>query len=152
MSETHPLAAFEHDYAWHRLGDFPHFHYNVLAVDPEREIADFLIRYEPNGRIFLHRHRSDTHTLVLRGEHRLYEPDGSLKEVRPVGCYTAAPADAPPHSEGGGAEGALVLYSTRGGAEGVLFDVLDEAGQVVATLDLADVAGLFEAQGRQPGG
>ena len=109
-------------------------------------------RYEPNGRIFLHRHRSDTHTLVLRGEHRLYEPDGSLKEVRPVGCYTAAPADAPPHSEGGGAEGALVLYSTRGGAEGVLFDVLDEAGQVVATLDLADVAGLFEAQGRQPGG
>ena len=120
-------------------------------MDLEREITDFLIRYEPNGRIFLHRHRSDTHTLVIQGEHRVFEPDGALKEIRPTGSYTTATADAPPHSEGGGADGAIVAYSTRGSADGVLFDVMDEAGSVVAQLSLADVAGLFDAQGRVPG-
>ena len=151
MASTSDLARFDRHIAWHRLGDFEHFHYNVLAVDADREIADFIIRYEPDQRIFLHRHRSDTRTFVIQGEHRIFEPDGSLKEVRPAGSYTVAPADAPPHSEGGGADGALVLYNTRGSAAGVLFEVLDDGLATVATLGLADVLALFDAQGRRAG-
>ncbi len=152
MSAAINTALLDRNIAWHRLGEFEHFHYNVLAVDAQRELTDFIIRFEPNERIFLHRHRSATHTCVIQGEHRLYEPDGTLLEVRRSGTYSSSPADAPPHSEGGGVEGALVLYSTRGSAGGVLFEVLDEAQNVVATLSLADVAGLFEAQGNRPGG
>lgn len=138
-------------FAWHRLGDFPHFHYNVLAVDEARQITDFLIRYDSDAPIFLHRHRSETHTLVLAGEHRLYAPDGTLTDTRPAGRHTRTVADAAPHSEGGGPDGALVLYSTRGSADGVLFDVLDANGDTVATLSVADVAGLFAQQGNLAG-
>ena len=152
MASTSDLARFDRHIAWHRLGDFEHFHYNVLAVDAAREIADFIIRYAPDQRIFVHRHRSDTRTFVIQGEHRIFEPDGSLKEVRPAGSYTIAPADAPPHSEGGGADGALVLYNTRGSAGGVLFEVLDDGLLTVATLGLADVLALFDAQGGRAGG
>ena len=145
---TTDLERFDRHIAWHHLGDFEHFHYNVLAVDAEREIADFIIRYAPEQRIFLHRHRSETRTFVIQGEHRIFEPDGNLKEVRPAGSY----AVSPPHSEGGGAHGALVLYNTRGSSNGVLFDVLDEHLGTIATLGLADVAALFEAQGSRAGG
>lgn len=150
MSAESTPQGFEHRIRWQRLGDFEHFQYHVLAVDPGREITDFLIRYDAQQRIFLHRHRSITHTLVIRGEHRIYEPDGRFKEARPAGQYSIAPADAPPHSEGGGAEGAVVFYSTRGSAGGVLFDILDPRLEPVGQLTLADVAGLLEAQGAAP--
>jgi len=106
----------------------------------------------PGERIFLHRHRSVTNTFVVQGEHRLYEPDGGVKEIRPVGSYTCSEPSDDPHSEGGGAQGAVMFYSTRGCANGVLFDVLDDSANQVGTLTLQDVATLFEAQGRKAGG
>lgn len=148
MTTPSPLDAA---FAWHRLGDFPHFHYTILAVDEARQITDFIIRYDSDAPIFLHRHRSETHTLVLQGEHRLYAPDGALTDTRPTGRHSITAADADPHSEGGGPDGALVLYSTRGSADGVLFDVLDADGHTVATLSLADVAGLLAQQDRPAG-
>ena len=136
---------------WRRLGDFTGFTYTVLAVDPQRGTTDFCIRYEPDSRIFLHRHRADTLTVVMAGEHRIYRPDGALEDVRPAGAYAFTPADAEAHSEGGGAEGAMVFYSTRGASDGVLFDVMDAAGAVIGAFGLADVAGLFDLQGGRAG-
>jgi hypothetical protein len=103
-----------------------------------------MLKFPPNQQIFLHRHLALTNTLVVQGEHRLYEPDGALKEVRPVGSYTSSPPGEP-HREGAGDEGGVVFYSVRG-KEGVLFEVLDDALNVVGTLSLEDFVGAFKEQ------
>src|SRR5215469_7831815 len=105
---------------WYRLGDFEHFVFAMFHVDLSRNIVDFILKFAPNEQIFLHRHLALTNTLVVQGEHRLYEPDGALKEIRPVGSYTSTPPGEP-HREGGGNEGAVVFYSVRG-KDGVLFE------------------------------
>ncbi|NOT57771.1 MAG: regulator, partial [Deltaproteobacteria bacterium] len=45
--------------------------------------------------------------------HIIYEANGKVREVRPVGRYTSSqPGDA--HREGGGANGCVLHYSVRG--------------------------------------
>ncbi|BBL73722.1 cupin domain-containing protein [Methylomagnum ishizawai] len=134
----------DHNIRWQKLGDFEHFTYYLFDVDIARKTVDFIVKFDPNQSIFLHRHRALTHTFVLQGEHRLYEPDGGLKEARPAGSYTASPAGEP-HREGGGAEGAVVVYSIRGEA-GVLFEVLDDDFNIVGTLGLEDFGQLLAQQ------
>jgi hypothetical protein len=137
---------------WCRLGDFgehfvpfsAHFVFTVLDVDVSQKLCDFMIKFEPNQRIFLHRHLALTNTFVVQGEHRLYEPTGALKEVRPVGSYTSSPPGEP-HCEGGGGEGCVVLYSLRG-EEGTLFEVLDDDLTVVATISMNDLLGVLKEQ------
>ena len=136
---------------WRKLGDFEHFTYTIFSVDTENEIADFSLKFDSKESIFLHRHRAMTNTFVVSGEHSIYEPDGSLKETRKVGSFTSAPASPEPHQEGGGDEGAVVIYNTRGSDNGVVFDVLDSEEQTVGTLTIADLAALFEAQGNKAG-
>lgn len=129
---------------WQKLGDFENFVFAMFDVDEARGLVDFILKFEPNKQIFLHRHRALTNTLVVQGEHRLYEPDGALKEIRPVGSYTSSPP-GDPHREGGGADGAVVFYSVRGDG-GVHFEVLDDALNVIGTLGMRDFIQLFEAQ------
>jgi quercetin dioxygenase-like cupin family protein len=95
---------------WFNLGDFKHFVFSMYDIDRERRVVDFIVKFEPNEQIFLHRHLALTNTLVVQGEHRLYEPDGHLKEIRPTGSYTSTPPGEP-HREGGGNEGTVVFYS-----------------------------------------
>lgn len=130
---------------WYPLGDFKHFVFAVLDVDNDRRIVEAILKYEPNEKIFMHRHIQQTNTFVLQGEHRLYEPDGTLKDVRPVGRYTATPADPEPHSEGGGPEGAIVHYSVRADDD-LLFEILDDKLDVVGTLTMQDLNGAWEMQ------
>jgi hypothetical protein len=130
---------------WHQLGDFKHFVYAMINVDTEKKIVDAILKFTPNEKIFLHRHLAQTNTLVLQGEHRFYEPNGTLKEVRLAGTYTATPADPDPHSEGGGNEGAIVLYSIRADQKEI-FEILDEALNVVAILTLQDFLDVFNEQ------
>ncbi len=126
---------------WLKLGDFEHFVLAMYDIDPKRKVVDFILKFAPNERIFLHRHLAQTNTLVISGEHRLYEPDGSLKEVRPVGSYTSS-APGEPHREGGGADGAVVFYSVR--AESAeLFDVLDDSGKLTGKLTMQDFVDLL---------
>ena len=128
---------------WQSLGDFKHFVFAVLDVDAEKRIVDFVVKFDPNQRIFLHRHKAHTNTMVLQGEHRFYEPDGKLKEVRRVGTYTSTPPGEP-HSEGGGSEGCIVFYSIR--PEGnAIFEILDDEQKLIGTLDLPDFVNLFAA-------
>lgn len=129
---------------WYRLGDFEHFEFAMLDVDVPRKIVDFVLKFPPNQKIFLHRHRALTNTLVIQGEHRLYELDGSLKEVRPVGSYTSSPLGEP-HQEGAGDEGGVVFYSVRG-EHGVLFEVLDDDQNVVGALSTDDFLAAFNEQ------
>src|SRR5262245_33781521 len=137
---------------WYRLGEFgahfapfeKHFVFTVLDVDESQKLVDFLLKFPPNQRIFLHRHLALTNTLVIQGEHRLYEPNGALKEVRSVGSYTSSPPGEP-HREGAGDEGGVVFYSVRG-KDGTLFEFLDDNLRVVGTLSVQDFINVFKAQ------
>ena len=121
---------------WQPFGDFPHFAYSILAVDMARRIADVLFRFDAGRQIVLHRHKALNHTFVIRGEHRLYELDGRLREVRPTGSYTVSPASETPHREGGGAEDAIVLFSMRPEPGQKLYEILADDGTVIADITL----------------
>jgi len=143
-ANTRSFAFDDRNIRWYKLGDFDYFVFAMLDVDRTRQVVDFIAKSEPNQQIFLHRHTALTNTIVLQGEHRLYEPDGSLKEVRPVGSYTSS-APGEPHREGAGAEDAIVFYSVRG-KDGVLFEILDDKLNVAGTLAMADFIQAFEEQ------
>ena len=130
---------------WRPLGDFEHITATILAVDEKNNIADFIVKFEPEKMIFLHRHLAQTNTLVLDGEHIIYEQGTKeVREVRPVGRYTSSPAgDA--HHEGGGAIGCILHYTVRGESD-ALFDVLDDDGNVEATLHTADFKAVLDEQ------
>jgi hypothetical protein len=129
---------------WYKLGEFEHFVFAMLDVDLPQRIIDFILKFPPNQQIFLHRHLALTNTLVIQGEHRLYEPNGNLKEVRSVGTYTSTPPGEP-HREGAGDEGGVVFYSVRG-KDGVLFEVLDDDLNVVGTLSMDDFVAALKGQ------
>lgn len=129
---------------WQALGDFKHFEVFVFAVDEKNNIADFIVKFEANEKIFIHRHLALTNTFVVDGEHVIYEPDGRKREVRPVGRFTSSkPGDA--HSEGGGANGCVLQYSVRGEND-ELFHVLDEKLAVLGTLRTSDFKAALDAQ------
>jgi hypothetical protein len=128
---------------WHKLGDFEHFVYSILDIDRENHIADVLFKFEPHRPIVLHRHMAINKTFVIRGEHRIYEPNGELKEVRAVGSYTSSPASTQPHRECGGDDGAVVFFSIRG-KNSVLYEILDDGQNLIGTLSLQDLIGLAE--------
>jgi len=145
FTETTSSYAFDdRNLRWYTLGDFEHFVFAMLDVDVSEKLVDFILKFPPNQKIFLHRHLALTNTFVVQGEHRLYEPDGTLKEIRPVGSYTSSPPGEP-HREGAGDEGGVVLYSVRG-KDGVLFEVLDDDLNVVGTLSMEDFFNAFQEQ------
>jgi hypothetical protein len=84
-------------------------------------------------------------TFVVQGEHRLYEADGKLKEVRPVGSYTVSPPSDESHREGGGDQDVVVFFSIRG-SDGILYEILDNELNQIATISMQDLIGLHKAQ------
>jgi hypothetical protein len=151
-AETRSYVFDDRHIRWYRLGEFgshftpfdEHFLLTMLDVDVSQKLVDFLLKFPPNQRIFLHRHLALTNTWVVQGEHRLYEPDGALKEVRRVGSYTSSPPGEP-HREGAGDVGSVVLFSVRG-KDGVLFEFLDDDLHVVGTISMQDCMNAFEIQ------
>ncbi|MCG2575892.1 regulator [Dechloromonas sp. XY25] len=130
---------------WQPFGDFPHFVFSILQVDMEQRIADVLFKFAAGQQIVLHRHKALNHTFVVRGEHHIYEMDGSRREVRPTGSYTISPASEAPHREGGGADDVIVLFSMRPKPGEVLYEVLDDDGHPVAEITLDTLYEIFRA-------
>ncbi len=143
-AETTSYAFDDRNIRWYKFGDFEHFVFAMLDVDAQKKLVDLILKFAPNQQIFLHRHLALTNTLVVQGEHRLYEPTGALKEVRPVGSYTSSPP-GDPHREGGGDEGGVVFYSIRA-EDDTLFEVLNDDLHVVATLGMQDFIAAFAEQ------
>ncbi len=143
-SETATYQFDDRNIRWYKFADFEHFVFAMLEIDVSQKLVDLILKFAPNKQIFLHRHLALTNTLVVQGEHRLYEPNGALKEVRPVGSYTSSPPGEP-HREGGGDAGAVVFYSIRG-KDGALFEVLDDDQKVVGTLDMKDFIDALKEQ------
>ena len=142
-----PLTSYRFDdrnIQWQELGDIKHMMVSIFFVDEEKNRVDFLIKFDPNEKVILHRHLADTNTFVIEGEHVIYEPDGRVREVRPVGRYTFGTGrDA--HDEGGGSNGCVLYYSVRGETD-ALFDMLDADLNVVATLRTGDFKAALNAQ------
>jgi quercetin dioxygenase-like cupin family protein len=140
-SETRSYKFDDRNIRWQKLATFEHFVFAMLDVNEKKGLVDFILKFDPNQQIFLHRHTAHTNTLVVQGEHRLYEPNGKLKEIRPVGSYTSSPPGEP-HREGAGSETCVVYYSIR--AEGdTMFEVLDDDLKIVGTLGMKDFINLF---------
>ena len=129
---------------WQRLGDFQHLHYSILHIDEKNRIADVLFKFAANEKIVLHRHLAHNNTFVVQGEHRLYRPDGSLKEVRPVGSMTSSPPSDDPHREGGGDQDVIIAFSIRG--DGVLYELLDDDMNQNGTISMQDLRDLYNAK------
>jgi len=143
-AETTSYAFDDRNIRWYELGEFKHFVLAMLDVDEKRKLVDLILKFEPNQQIFLHRYLALTNTLVVQGEHCLYEPTGALKEIRPVGSYTSSPPGEP-YREGGGTEGAVVFYSIRGEHD-TFFEVLDDDLKVIGTLGLQNFIDAFNEQ------
>lgn len=131
---------------WCQLEGFDQLSYFIFDVDREKQIVDVLFKFAANEQIALHRHVALNHMLVIQGEHRLYEPSGSLKETRPTGRYTVSPASDEPHREGGGEQDVVILFSIRG-TDGTMYEILDDNQNVIATLGMGDFEALHAAQG-----
>ena len=142
-----PMTASQFDdrhIQWRELAGFQHMRVSIFFVDEAKNLVDLLIKFDPNEKVLLHRHLADTNTFVVEGDHVIYEPDGQVREVRPVGRYTFGTGrDA--HDEGGGPNGCVLYYSVRGETE-ALFDMLDADLNVVATLRTGDFKAAFDAQ------
>ena len=130
---------------WQPLDGMSGFVLKIFDVDPAARTADFAIKFEPDTKVLVHRHLSLTHTFVVAGDHVIYEPDGRLRESRPVGRYTVSQVTGDIHSEGGGPNGCTLLYSVRGDADG-MFDVLDDDLNIVSKLGVAEFQGIMDSQ------
>jgi len=130
---------------WNTIDGFDHVAYHVCAVDEEKRIVDILFKFDANSKIAPHRHKSDYITLVLQGELRIYRANGELKEVRPVGSYVSGKADGEPHTEGGGDQDVIALFSNRN-VDQLVYEILDSDLNVVATFGIAEFKALMEAQ------
>jgi hypothetical protein len=86
--EGEAMAAYnfdDHNIKWNKLGELEHLLYSILNIDEKNHIIDVLFKFDANEKIVLHRHMVHNNTFVVQGEHRLYEPNGEIKEIRPVG-------------------------------------------------------------------
>lgn len=130
---------------WQTLEGFEHLQYSILDIDEQNKIVDVLFKFAAHQQIVLHRHKALNKTFVIQSEHRLYEADGRLKEVRAVGSYTSSQPSNEPHREGGGDLDVIVFFSIRGG-EGAFYEILDDDLNVTVTLGMQDFIGLYKAQ------
>ncbi len=127
------------------LGELEHLRFSILNVDEDNHIVHVLFKFDTNEKIILHRHVIHNNTFVVQGEHRLYEPDGTLKEIRPTGMYKSSPA-GDVHREGGGPDQDVVVFFDMRGHDGVFYELLDDDQNVVATLSYADFLALYKAE------
>lgn len=126
---------------WRRLEGIAHLAYSILDIDTTNRIAHVLFKFDANQQIILHRHRSLNKTFVIQGEHRLYHPDGRLKEARPAGRYTVSPPSDDPHREGGGDQDVIVLFAIYDDNDPV-YELLDDAQNSVGALRFDDLVAL----------
>ena len=122
---------------WRTLDWLDNIAYYVYRVDRDARIVDVIFKFAANKRVMLHQHKSSYFTLVLQGELRFYRPDGSLREIRPVGSWVEGSPDGEAHTEGGGDEDAIVFFSNRN-VKDALYEFLDDQGKIVQVLGIDD--------------
>ena len=146
------------DSGWVKVPEDPdlsysmHYDFKVLGWDREKGEVDFVLRFAADGgHCQRHRHLANTTILVLEGEQQLFDlkPDGSTEHrTRSTGTYHRSKgADALPHMERGGDEGALVYYQCQSD-DGRLFEFLDDDLNVIEEITLDALIDGWEAARR----
>lgn len=130
---------------WYTLEGFDHIAYHVVNVDPKEKTVDVLFKFAANEKIVLHKHHADYSTFILQGELRIYDADGSVKEIRPTASYVEKKAGGTAHTEGGGNTECIALFQNRG-TDGVIYEVIGPNDETLATLGLQDFKAMWEAQ------
>ena len=96
---------------WIQFPGFPGLYYNVLEVDPDDRFVQLLMMFEPGVQCIPHRHIGPVQTLVLEGEHLIYEVDDlQSSQIGVPQAATQLTAATSPTSRGGD-EGAVILLS-----------------------------------------
>ena len=130
---------------WQPFAGIENLELTLCDLDEDRQVLDLLARFAPNKTVTMHNHLAQTNMFVIQGELRMYELDGSVREVRPAGRYYRGRRDDV-HSEGGGPDDAVVFYSVRGHGAEEMFQVMDNNENVVATISMGDLREAWAAQ------
>ena len=136
---------YDHEIDWQPFAGIENLELTLCDLDEERHVVDLIVRFAPNKTVTMHNHLAQTNMLIIQGELRMYEPDGSIREVRPAGRYYRGRTDDT-HSEGGGPDGAVVFNSMRCDGDPNVLEVMDEAANVQVTLTMDDVRAAWTAQ------
>lgn len=141
-----PVFAFDDSMIqWQIFPGLDHLEFALCDLDEERQVIDLIVKFAPGEVVAIHNHVAQTNMFVIQGELRMYETDGSLKEVRPAGKYCRGRRDDC-HSEGGGPDGAIVFYSIRGHGSDELLEIMDENMTVLAQIGMEDLRAVWAAQ------
>jgi hypothetical protein len=141
-----PVFAFDDSLIqWQLFPGLEHLEFCLYDVDEERQVIDLIVKFEPGEVVAMHNHVAQTNMFVIQGELRMYETDGSLKEIRPAGKYCRGRRDDC-HSEGGGPDGAIVFYSIRGHGSDELLEIVDGNMSVLAKIGMDDIRAVWAAQ------
>lgn len=128
------------DVGWTHMEGGPEFDYPiefdvaVLGAQPDLGTLDLLVRFAPHSHCHFHRHAAATRTLVLQGEHHVFDVGSNgetVHKIKPAGTYSQSPA-GDIHMERGGPNGAIVLFNLHS-PTGLLFETLDADHNVLAT-------------------
>lgn len=136
---------YDHAITWLPFAGIENLELTLCDIDEERRVVDLLVRFAPNKTVTMHNHLAQTNMFIVQGELRMYEPDGSIREVRAAGHYFRGRTNDA-HSEGGGPAGAVVLYSMRCDDAYNVLEVMDEQQRVLATLNMDDIRAAWAAQ------
>ena len=136
---------YDHEVDWQPFAGIENLELTLCDIDEDRQVVDLIVRFAPNKIISMHNHLAQTNMFIIQGELRMYEPDGSVREVRSAGRYYRGRRDDV-HSEGGGPEGAVVFYSVRGHGAEEVFEVMDDEQNVVSTVSMNDVREVWKEQ------
>lgn len=130
---------------WQLFPGLDHLEFALCDLDEERHLIDLIVKFANNEVVAIHNHVAQTNMFVIQGELRMYETDGTLKEVCPAGRYCRGRRDDC-HSEGGGPDGAIVFYSIRGHGDDELLQLMDEDMAVVTRITMDDLRAVRAAQ------
>jgi quercetin dioxygenase-like cupin family protein len=148
MTVRPTYALYDSEIDWQPFAGIENLELTLCDLDEERQILDLMVRFAPEKTVTMHNHLAQTNMFIIQGELRMYEPDGSVREVRSAGHYYRGRRNDV-HSEGGGADGAIVFYSVRGHGAEEMFEIMDDDQNVVATLGMSDLREAWEAQQRK---
>jgi len=132
---------------WKPFAGFEGLYYHLLSVDHQAQVVDMLMKFDPHAECVPHRHVGPTKTLVLDGEHRLFDPvadHGPATTTRLASGFGSNRGDET-HIEGGGPDGATILLMMSA-VDGVVYEILNADGTIQRTITMDDFQRGIERQ------
>jgi hypothetical protein len=133
--------------SWKPFAGFQGLYYHLLSVDHDAQVVDMLMKFDAHAECVPHRHVGPTKTLVLDGEHLLFDPvadHGQANTARTASGFGSNRGDET-HIEGGGPEGATILLMMSA-VDGVVYEILNMDGSIDRTITMDDFQRGLERQ------